>query len=110
MRVRTMNVKSTFSDLRAAHRSARRQAGLGRVLSRYAFGGPLDQAVRWHLFYDGERVISVVAQGTGTTLAWSQGPAMEAADLGKADRLRALTKELSHGLKLSMADQTSLGV
>ena len=67
-----------FSDLRAAHRSARRQAGLGRVLSRHAFGGPLDQAVRWHLFYDGERVISVVAQGTGATLSWSQGPAMEA--------------------------------
>ena len=99
-----------FSDLRAAHRSARRQASLRRVLSKHAFGGPLDQAVRWHLFYDGERVISVVVQGTGTTLAWSQGPAMEAADLGKADRLQALTKELSHALKLSMSDQTSIGV
>ena len=99
-----------LSDLRAAHRSARRQASLRRVLSKYAFGGPLDQAVRWHLFYDGERVISVVAQGTGATLAWSPGPAMETAELGKAERLQALAKELSHGLKLSTRSQNSLGV
>jgi hypothetical protein len=99
-----------FSDFRAAHRSARRQASLRRVLSKYAFGGPLDQAVRWHLFYDGERVISVVAQGTGAALSWSQGPAMEPAELGKSDRLQALAKELLHGLKLSMRNQTSLGV
>ena len=101
---------STFSDLRTAHRSARRQASLRRVLSKYAFGGPLDQAVRWHLYYDGERVISAVAQGRGATLTWSQGPAMESTELGKADRLQALAKELSHGLKLSMRNQTSLGV
>src|ERR1700675_3728017 len=109
MRVRNMNLKSTFSDLRAAHRSARRQAGLGRVLSRYAFGGPLDQAVRWHLFYDGERVISVVAQGTGATLSWSQGPARAPAELANSDRLRTLAKELSHGMKPSMLNQTNLG-
>jgi hypothetical protein len=109
MRVRTTKVNSTWSGLRAAHRSARRQASLRRVLSKHAFGGPLDQAVRWHLFYDGQRVISVVAQGAGAALSWSQGPAVEAADLDKADRLQALVKELSHGLKLSMRDQTSLG-
>ena len=103
-------LRSAFSDLRAAHRSARRQAGLGKVLSRYAFGGPLDQAVRWHLFYDGERVISVVAQGRGATLSWSQGPALAPAELGDSDRLRALAKELSHSLKPSMLTQTSLGI
>jgi hypothetical protein len=110
MRVWIEKVKTKLSDLRAAHRSARRQASLGRVLSKYAFGGPLDQAVRWHLFYDGERVISVVAQGTGATHSWSPGPAMEAAELGKSERLQALVKELWHGLKLSMRNQTSLGV
>jgi hypothetical protein len=105
-----MNLNSTFSDLRAARRSARRQASLGRVLSKYAFGGPLDQAVRWHLFYDGERLISVVAQGSGAMLSWSPGPVLVAAELAKADRLQALAKEASHGLKLSLTDQTSLGV
>jgi hypothetical protein len=105
-----MKVNLPFSDLRAAHRSARRQAHLRRVLSRHAFAGPLDQEVRWHLFYDRERVISVVAQGEGPTLTWSQGPLMEAAELGKSDRLQALAKELSHALKLSMRNRTSLGV
>ena len=66
--------------------------------------------MRWHLFYDGEHVISVVAQGTGTTLCWSQGPAMEAAEFGKSDILQARVKELSHSLKLSMRTQASLGV
>jgi hypothetical protein len=103
-------LKANLSGLRAAHRSARRQASLRRVLSRYAFGGPLEQAVRWHLFYDGERVISVVAQGAGATLSWSPGPAMDAAELGNADRLQALAKELSPRLKLSLSDQTSIGV
>jgi hypothetical protein len=103
-------VNSAFSDLRAAHRSARRQASLRRVLSRYAFGGPLDQTVRWHLFYDGKGVVSAVAQGRGATLSWSSGPPVKVAELNDPDRLQALTKELSHGLKLSMRDQTSLGV
>jgi hypothetical protein len=66
--------------------------------------------VRWHLLYDGERVISVVAQGTGATLSWSQGPALAPAELGNSDRLGALAKELSHGLKPSMLTQTSLGI
>ncbi len=35
---------------------------------------------------------------------------MEAGELGQPDRLRALAKELSQGLKLSVRDQTSLGV
>jgi hypothetical protein len=103
-------MNAPLAGFRAAHRSARRQASLRRVLSKHAFGGPLDQAVRWHLFYDGQRVISVVAQGTGAALSWSPGPAVEAADLGKSERLQALVKELSQGLKLSKGDQTSLGL
>jgi hypothetical protein len=103
-------LNSTLSDLRAVHRSARRQASLRRVLSRSAFAGPLDQTVRWHLFYDGKGVISAVAEGKGASLTWSEGPKVEAGELGQPDRLHALAKELSHGLKLSVRDQTSLGV
>src|ERR1700733_10252409 len=95
-----------LSDLRTLHRSARRQSTLRRVLSKYAFGGPLDQVVRWHLFYDGKEVISAVARGRGPTLSWTKGPAMEAAELGQADRLQALAQEL----KISMRDQSSLGL
>jgi hypothetical protein len=103
-------MNSGLSELRTAHRSARRQASLRRVLSRSAFGGPLDQTVRWHLFYDGKGVISAVAEGKGAALTWSEGPPVEAGELGQPDRLRALAKELLHGLKLSVRDQTSLGV
>ena len=103
-------MKAALSELRTAHRSARRQASLKRVLSRSAFGGPLDQTIRWHLFYDGKGVISAVAEGKGAALTWSEGPALEAGELGQPDRLRALAKELSHRLKLSVRDQTSLGV
>jgi hypothetical protein len=52
----------------------------------------------------------VVAQGTGATVSWSSGPAMEADDLGKTDRLQTLAKELAHALKLSARDQTGIGV
>jgi hypothetical protein len=103
-------MKAALSELRTAHRSARRQASLKRVLSRSAFAGPLDQTVRWHLFYDGKGVISAVAEGKGAALTWSEGPALETGELGQPDRLRALAKELSHRLKLSVRDQTSLGV
>jgi hypothetical protein len=103
-------VKVNFPDLRAAQRSARRQASVGRVFSKYAFRGPLEQAVRWHLFYDGQKVISVVAQGQGATLSWSPGPPLEAAELSKPDRLQALIKDLSHGVKLSTRSHNSLGV
>ena len=103
-------MNSSFSDLRAAHRSARRQASLRRVLSKYAFAGPLDQAVRWHLFYDRQRVISVVAKGMGTMLSWSQGPPIEPAELGNPDRLQDLAKDLLRGLKLSTLAHASLGV
>ena len=48
-------------------------------------------------------------RGKGAALSWSEGPALEAAELGQPDRLQALAKEFSHGLKLSMRDQTSLG-
>jgi hypothetical protein len=95
-----------LSNLRTAHRSARRQSTLRRVLSKYAFGSPLDQGVRWHLFYDGKGVISSVARGKGATLSWTKGPAMEAVELGQADRLQTLAQEL----KISMRDQSSLGI
>jgi hypothetical protein len=95
-----------LSDLRIAHRSARRQSTLRRVLSKYAFGGPLDQSVRWHLFYDGKGVVSAVARGKGATLSWTKGPPMEAVELGQANRLETLAQEL----KISMRDQSSLGV
>jgi hypothetical protein len=105
----TEQLNSNFSDLGAAHRWVRRQATLKKVLSRYAFTGALDQTVRWHLYYDGERVISVLAQGTGAAVRWSHGPAMDPVELRKSDIVITRTKELLQRLK-GAGHNTNLGV
>jgi hypothetical protein len=106
-----------FSDLRAAHRLARRQARLTRVLSRYAFAGALDQPVRWHLLYDGKHVVSVVCAGAHKTRSWSPGPRLSAAELGQPEVLQARAKELLQqgknaglGVVLHLADQLDQGI
>jgi hypothetical protein len=106
-----------FSELRAARRQARRQARLKRVLSPCAFAGTLDQPVRWHLFYDGDRVVSVVCTGVGRTRSWSAGPVVSVADLTHPEVLEALAKELLQqqkggglGMVLHLADQLDQGI
>src|SRR5438876_7783874 len=83
-----------FGELRKAHRQARRQARLKRVLSPYAFAGTLDQPVRWHLFYDGSRVVSVVCAGIGKTRSWSAGPVVSVAELAQPEVLQRHAEEL----------------
>jgi hypothetical protein len=106
-----------FSDLRAVHRLARRQARVKRIFSRDAFAGPVDQPVRWHLFYDGRRMLSAVCNGMGKTRSWSLGPAISAAELGQEEVLRARAKELLQlhkgaglGIVLHLADQVDQGI
>lgn len=105
-----------FAELRAAHRLARRQARLKRILSPYAFAGTLDQAVRWHLFYDGKRVMSVVCSGTSKTREWSAGPAVSV-ELEQPEALQNRARELlqqqkqpSLGVVLHLADQLDQGI
>ena len=106
-----------LSDLRAAHQVARRQAKLRRVLSPYAFAGALDQPVRWHLFYDGKRVGSVICSGTDKARSWSAGPVVSVAELGEPETLQARCKELLQqqkqtglGVVLHLADQLDQGI
>ena len=106
-----------LSDLRAAHRVARRQAKLRRVLSPYAFAGALDQPMRWHLFYDKKRVVSVICSGTDKERSWSAGPVMSVAELEEPETLQARCKELLQqqkqtglGVVLHLADQLDQGI
>jgi hypothetical protein len=106
-----------FSDLRLAHRTARRQATVARVLSPCAFAGTLDQPVRWHLFYDGKRVVSVVCFGADKTRCWAAGPIVSAAELEQPETLQARAKEMlqqqkqfSLGVVLHLADQLDQGI
>jgi hypothetical protein len=106
-----------FSDLGFAHRAARRQAKLKRVLSPYAFAGVLDQPVRWHLFYDGRRVISVLCSGMDKARSWCAGPVLSVAELGQPETLQARAKELLQqqkqaglGIMLHLADAIDQGI
>lgn len=113
----TPQTKLKFSDLRFAHRAARRQARLTRVLSPNAFAGALDQPVRWHLFYDGKRVTSVLCSGTDKARSWSAGPVVTVAELSQPEFLQARAKELLQqqkqaglGVVLHLADELDQGI
>jgi hypothetical protein len=106
-----------LSELRSVHRQARRQAKLRRILSPYAFASALEQPVRWHLFCDDNRVVSVVCTGAGKTRSWSSGPVVSAAELGQAELLRARVNELLQqrkggglGVVLHLADEFDQGI
>jgi hypothetical protein len=106
-----------FSDLRAFHRQARRQARVKRILSRHAFAEALDQPIRWHLFYDGTCVISTVSTGTGKTRSWLAGPKLSVAELEQPETLKSRTKEILQqhkraglGVILHLADQLDQGI
>jgi hypothetical protein len=106
-----------FSDLRAAHRVARRQAKLARVLSPFAFAGALEQPVRWHLFYDGNRVVSAVCSGTKQAHSWTAGPIVSVTELGQPEVLQGRANELLQqrkcaglGVVLHLADQFDQGI
>ena len=102
----------SFSDLLSTYRVARQQARLRRVFSQHAFAAALDQWIRWHLFYDGTRVVSAVCTGVDKGRSWSTGPDLTVAELGQPETLQAKTKKLLQqakngglGVVLHLADQ-----
>src|SRR5215469_4715813 len=99
--------KLKFSDLRAAHRQARRQARLGRVFSPYAFAGVLNRPIRWHLYFDGREVSSTLCRVRAGTLEWSKGQEISAAELFQKEILREKCLEIAGG---KTADLSKLGV
>jgi hypothetical protein len=73
--------------------------------------------VRWHLFYDGTRVVSVVCAATGKTRSWSAGPSLTVTELGQPEVLQAQAKDLLQqrkdkglGVVLHLADQLDQGI
>jgi hypothetical protein len=104
------------------YRSARTQAKLKRLLSQDAFAGALEQSKRWHLYYDGLQIVSVIAQGKGPTRVWSEGPPMTVAELGRSEVIQTRAKEIRRqatsekgvyaglGVVLHLADQLGQGI
>jgi len=102
--------KQAFSELRASHRSARRQARLKRILSPFAFAGAIKQPLRCHLFYDGRNVISSVVFGFGTNRSWQEGPALSAEQLGQPEKLKIVAEELLRRWQTPNRKHVGLGV
>jgi hypothetical protein len=108
-----------FSDLRAAHRSAKKYAKIGRVLSRGSFEAAENQPARWHLHFDGREVISTLCRVKAGGLEWWKGPEISAAELLQKEILREKCREIAGGktadlsklgLILHLADQVEPGI
>lgn len=106
-------------DLASAHRVARRTAKLRRVLSKVAFEPAEKQPLRWHLFFDGERLTSALTFGdpAGPSV-WKPGPAFSVAGLTPSDFLLKSVTELQSqqkgalelGIILHLADHLESGI
>lgn len=66
-------------------KSLSRQAGVKKLLSRESFeNDPWKLARQWHIWANGERIVSVIRSKSG----WAQGPELQPGDLRKTDELR----------------------
>src|ERR1700751_5190787 len=96
-----------FSELRAAHRSAKKSAKIGRVLSRGSFEAAENQPARWHLHFDGREVSSTLCRVKAGALEWLKGPEISPADLLQKEILQEKCREIAGG---KTADLSKLGV
>ena len=96
-----------LSELAEAHRTAKKYAKISRVLSRGRFETAENQAVRWHLHFDGREVSSTLCRVEDGTLEWSKGPEVSAADLLQKEILREKCREIAGG---KTADLSKLGI
>jgi hypothetical protein len=101
---------SGIADLFKVYRSARAQAKLKRLLSTDAFVGALEQPRRWHIFFDGTRVLSIVSQGKDATRVWAEGPPISVAELGRPEVLQARATGLRQQSKSDKGRYSGLGV
>ncbi|MBW0000339.1 MAG: hypothetical protein JO015_14660 [Verrucomicrobia bacterium] len=114
-----MALLQKFQDLAGAHRLARQRAKLRRVLSKVAFEPAEKQPIRWHLFFDGERLTSALTFGdpAGPSV-WKPGPDFSATGLSPSDFLLKCVTDLRSqqkgalelGIILHLADHFESGI
>jgi hypothetical protein len=108
-----------IKDLASAHRLACRRAKLRRVLSKVAFEPAEKRPLRWHLFFDGERLTSALTFGdpAGPSV-WKPGPDFSVTGLTPSDFLLKCVTELRSqqkgapelGVILHLADHLESGI
>jgi hypothetical protein len=96
-----------LSELAKAHRTAKKFARIGRVLSRGSFEAAENQPGRWHLCFDGREVSSTLCRVKTGALEWSKGPEISPAELLQKEILQEKCREIAGG---KIADLTNLGV
>jgi hypothetical protein len=115
----SQQTKLKFSDLRTAHRSAKKYARIGRILSRGSFEAAENQPARWHLHFDGREVNSTLCRVKAGASEWLKGPEISPAELLQKEILRekclkiagGKTGDLSRlGVVLHLADQVEPGI
>jgi hypothetical protein len=110
-------VTTSLSSLAQAHRDAKRYSKLRRLLSREAFQPAAERPIRWHLYFDGTRIVSAVCRSDNDASRWFQGPEISRADFAREDFLEQKCTELAGkeglgklGLFLHLADEVERGI
>jgi len=96
-----------FSELVSNHRTARKYSRIRRVLSRESFERAESQPIRWHLYFDGADVNSIVCRAGEGVLEWVKGPEIGLSELSQNEILREKCREIVGG---KTANLSKLGV
>lgn len=75
--------------LRGQYRQAKEYATLRRALNPHYATPPEAQGTRWHVWFDGKEVISMICVGHGKKSRWEAGPAVVVSDFSTGDGLVA---------------------
>jgi len=79
---------STLS-LRRQYQQVKAYSTIGRALNPHYANSAEAQGTRWHIWFDGKDVVSMVCSGKGNKSSWEQGPGVTAADIAGGDGIVA---------------------
>jgi hypothetical protein len=79
---------STLS-LKRQYQQVKSYSTVGRALSPYYANSAENQGTRWHIWFDGKDVVSMVCSGKGNKSSWESGPTVTPADIAGGDGIVA---------------------
>lgn len=71
------------------YRQVKSYATLGRALHPHYASRPEAQGARWHIWFDGRTVVSMVCTGKGAKSTWEEGPPVATSDITSGDGIVA---------------------
>ncbi len=70
---------------RGQYQQVKSYATIGRAMSPHYATSPEMQATRWHIWFDGKTVISMVCSGKGNKTTWEEGPPVTVGDIARGE-------------------------